>query len=107
MFSRSLLDRCFVRLAIRQGEDPTVWFIPFLVFFSACASIEPVAFTGPNGNTVYSMRCNGMGRTLDDCYKKAGELCPAGYRIVDREPSVVGSEGIVVPQYRLAIECKS
>ena len=30
MFFRSLLDRYFVRLAIRQGEDPTVWLIPFL-----------------------------------------------------------------------------
>ena len=82
------------------------WFIPFLLFLSACASIVPVAFKGPNGNTLYSMRCSGMGRTLDECYKKAGELCPDGYRIVDRESSVVGSGGVVVPQYNLAIECK-
>ena len=34
-----------------------VWFIPFLVFLSACDSIQPIAFKGPNGNTVYLLRC--------------------------------------------------
>ena len=100
------LDSSFV-CVMQLGGGPIVWFIPFLVFLAACASIQPVAFKGPNGDTVYSMRCNGMGRTLDDCYKKASELCPSGYSIVDRESSVVGMGGIVVPHYRLAIECKS
>ncbi len=34
-----------------------VWFIPFLVFLSACTSIQPIAFKGPNGNTVYLLWC--------------------------------------------------
>ena len=46
---------------------------------AACAGIQPKPFVGPNGKTAYSMHCSGMGRTLEACYQKAGEICPAGY----------------------------
>ncbi len=86
-----------------------VWLIPLLVLLSACASIEPVAFKGPAGKPAYSMQCSGMGRTLEDCYQKAGELCPDGYTVVDRASSVVGlpvrGGMLIAPQHSLAIEC--
>lgn len=76
----------------------------------SCASIDPQEFRGPSGKTAYSMRCSGMGRTLDACYKKAGDLCPSGYSIIDRSSTVVAvpmSGGIMAaPQHNLAIECK-
>ncbi len=82
--------------------------IPLLL--SACAAIEPQQFVGPDGKTAYSMRCSGMGRTLDACYKKAGEVCPNGYTIVDRASGMVAvpvNGGIIAaPQHNLAIECK-
>jgi len=84
-----------------------VWLAAFLVLLVSCAAVKPVEFKGPNGKTAYSMKCSGMGRTLDDCYKKAGELCPDGYSILSQASSVIGSGDIVVPQYHLAIECKS
>lgn len=82
--------------------------IPVLV---SCAEIQPKEFRGTNGKTAYSMKCSGMGRTLDDCYKKAGELCPSGYNIIDRASSIVaipaGDGGIIAtPVHNLAIECK-
>lgn len=87
------------------------WFIPLLAFLSSCASIEPLAFKGPTGKPAYSMQCSGFGRTLQDCYKKAGELCPAGYSIVDRASSVIGlpmrGGMIMAPQHSLAIECSA
>ena len=57
------------------------------------------------------MRCSGMGRTLDACYKKAGEICAASYTIVDRAYGTVavpiaGGGMLAVPQHDLAIECK-
>ncbi|MGB9493596.1 MAG: hypothetical protein WCA83_02190 [Azonexus sp.] len=78
---------------------------------SACASIEPQEFRGPNGKTAYSMKCSGLGRTLDACYKKAGEVCPNGYNIIDRASGTVavpvsGGGIIAAPEYNLAIECK-
>lgn len=77
---------------------------------SGCAAIEPKQFVGPNSKTAYSMKCSGMGRTLDACYKKAGEVCPGGYNIIDRASGTVGvpMDGgtMMVPQYNLAIECK-
>ena len=76
----------------------------------SCASVQPHEFRGPSGKTAYSMRCSGMGRSLDECYKKAGELCPTGYNIVDRTTATVGvpvnGGTMIAPQNTLAIECK-
>lgn len=83
--------------------------VPFCL--TACASIEPQQFVGPNSKTAYSMKCSGMGRTLDACYKKAGEICPGGYNIIDRASGTVGipmANGgtMMAPQHNIAIECK-
>lgn len=81
-----------------------------VVVLASCAQIEPREFQGPNGKTAYYMRCSGAGRTMDACYKKAGELCPTGYNIIER-----GSDLVAVPvnggtmatsRRSLAIECK-
>jgi hypothetical protein len=81
------------------------------VFLVACAAIEPQQFVGPNSKTAYFMKCSGMGRTLEACYKKAGEVCPGGYNIIDRVTGTVGvpMQGggtIMAPEHSLAIECK-
>ena len=80
------------------------------VFLTSCAAIEPKQFVGPNGKTAYSMRCSGMGRTLDACYQKAGELCPNGYTIIDRASGTVAvpinGSIVAAPQHNIAIECK-
>ncbi len=80
------------------------------LMLASCASVTPSEFRGPNGRTAYSMRCSGMGRTLDDCYRKAGELCPAGYTIIDRASGTVavpvGGGIVAAPQHNLAVECK-
>lgn len=82
-----------------------------MLLLMSCAEIQPKEFRGPNGKTAYSMKCSGMGRTLDDCYKKAGELCLSGYTIIDRASGTVavptsGGGIIAAPQHHLAIECK-
>ena len=81
-----------------------------LLLLTSCASIEPQEFKGPSGKTAYSMKCSGLGRTLGACYKKAGEVCPNGYNIIDRTSGTVAipvQGGIIAaPQYHLAIECK-
>lgn len=79
--------------------------IPMLLVVS-CASINPTPFVGPSGKSAYSMQCSGMRRTMDDCYKKAGEICPNGYAIVDHSSNIVGSGGLIVTNEALVIECK-
>lgn len=80
------------------------------LFLASCAAIEPQQFVGPNSKAAYSMKCSGMGRTLDACYKKAGELCPGGYNIVDRASGAVGvpmnGGTMMSTQHNIAIECK-
>ena len=84
--------------------------ITTVIFATSCASISPQKFVGPNGKTAYSMRCSGMGRTLDACYKKAGEICPQGYTIIDRASGTVAvpinGSFMAAPQHNIAIECK-
>jgi len=85
--------------------------VTFVCFMCVgCMSISPQQFSGPNGKDAYSMRCSGLGRTLDACYKKAGELCPSGYNIVDRSSGAVAMmyQGtfMAAPKEQLAIECK-
>lgn len=94
-------------------------FIHLLFFSSAiigvaalagCMSIDPVPFRGPDGKQAYSMKCSGMGRSLDACYQKAGEVCPSGYNIVDRPSGTVGfmNQGtmMMAPANGLVIQCK-
>lgn len=79
---------------------------------AGCASaIEPQQFNGPNGRAGYSMQCSGMGRTLDACYKKAGELCPKGYDLVSLASGTVavpmmGGGVLAAPKHSMAVECK-
>lgn len=81
-----------------------------LLLVAGCATIQPHQFIGPNGRTAYSMSCSGMGKTLDACYRKAGELCSGQYVVVGLAAGTdgVGSGGAVVisTEYHLAIECK-
>lgn len=77
---------------------------------TSCMAVNPQPFKGPSGKAAYSMKCSGMGRTLDDCYQKAGEVCPDGYHIIDRASGTaalpVNGGLMAAPQHHLAIECK-
>ena len=81
-----------------------------IILLYGCANIEPVEFVGPNGKPAYSMKCSGMGKTLDACYIKAGEICSKGYSIIDNRTDTkiipVNGSVLATPQRFLAIECK-
>lgn len=57
-------------------------FLLCLISFSAgCATFKQ--FTGPNGETLYSIDCSGYYSNVGTCLKKAGEICgSAGYDII-------------------------
>ena len=81
-----------------------------LVALIGCASIEPIPITGPSGNEGFTMRCSGMGRTLEDCFVKSGQMCANGYEIVNQDSSSIavpsGDSIIMAPRITLTIECK-
>ncbi len=82
-----------------------------IFFLVSCASITPTQFVGPNGKKAYSMKCSGLGRTLEACYQKSDELCPSGYNIINSMSGTVAvptaSGGILAaPSHNIAIECK-
>lgn len=86
------------------------WPLTLMLLLASCATIVPHKFVGPNGRTAYAMRCTGED-PFAACYKKAGELCPSGYTVVDRATGTVavpvyGGGIVAAPRHNLAIECK-
>jgi hypothetical protein len=61
---------------------------------------------GPDGRQAYVMRCSGMGRSLADCYQKAGELCPAGYDVVGGQSGSVGAGTVIALRTDLVVQCR-
>lgn len=81
------------------------------LFLSGCASVQAGQFMGPNGGQAHSLKCSGMGRTIEKCYAAAGSLCPKGYTIIDRSegPGMIipaGDGAFMARQQGIAIECK-
>lgn len=83
--------------------------LALVLLLAGCASIDPHQFVGPHGKVAYSMKCSGFGRTLDDCYKAAGEICPSGYSFIDNSSDTVAfaTNGKLVAGARrnMTIEC--
>ena len=85
-----------------------IWVLAMILVLTSCASVDVQQFVGPNGTTAYSLKCHSA---LDACYKKAGEICPSGYSIIDRATGTVavpvyGGGTVAAPQHNLVIECK-
>lgn len=77
---------------------------------AGCATVTPEPFKGPNGRDAYAMQCSGGGRTLTECYRKAAELCPVGYAVVDQRSSTnaIANERrmTATTAHFLAVECR-
>jgi len=67
--------------------------------------------TAPSGKPGYSMKCSGWMRTIEDCYKKAAELCPHGYVIENQQQSTQGipqgnGSTVIIQRDYMLITCK-
>jgi hypothetical protein len=51
----------------------------FFLVITGCAAGH-AAVIGPSGGTAYSIWCR---RSMTNCYREAGEVCPGGYTIMD------------------------
>lgn len=83
-------------------------FILALVGLAACAMKTP--FTGPDGRQAYSLRCPPISGGIGGCYQQAGQLCPAGYDVIDGRSSTVGTinstGGVIASQQTLTFQCR-
>lgn len=76
------------------------------IVLAGCASVTPEKFIGPSGSAAYTMKCSGSGLDWDDCYKKAGEICPNGYEIIDKSSDVIGGASGISTRRHMVLECK-
>lgn len=53
------------------------------LFMVACVTAAPVYQN--NGEQVYQAKCNGLARTISDCYAKASEVCNGKFREVGKD----------------------
>lgn len=89
-------------------EKNKFWMLALVVPLFGCESI-PEKFVGPNSRDAYSMSCGG---DPTDCYKKASQLCPSGYQIINSTSSsqlvtnTYTKQSISIPRTNVAIECK-
>lgn len=70
----------------------------------------------PSGARGYSINCSGAALTWGQCYEKAGNLCPHGYKIIEQEGqtpgAVVGASptalfGTPIVNRTMLVQCKS
>jgi hypothetical protein len=59
-------------------------FLMFLVVLAGCASAKQVK--GPNGEIAYLVQCGNAAKGA--CTKKAADLCPSGYNLLDRDSNL-------------------
>jgi len=82
------------------------------VLVTSCAMPVPVTkVVGSNGRPAYSLKCSGFGRDRQDCLKKAGELCPGGYDILDdnsRTNGALVTNNMIIAAHKeyLTISCR-
>lgn len=92
--------------AVSRGRKARAIVLLAAISLASCTSVSVKDVKGPDGKLAYALECS----ALEDCYGKAGEICPVGYTVIDRASSTVGvpaSGGtIMVPQLALVISCK-
>ena len=81
------------------------FFLAIAVGLASC--VEVTMLSGPDGRPAYGLDC-GTDRTA--CLKKAGELCPTGYGVVDDASRTVAVpvEGsiLLANQEHLTVSCR-
>jgi hypothetical protein len=79
-----------------------------------CTSADPIKL--PNGKPGFVIACDGGANRWSSCYKRAAELCPAGYDLVtqngeSRPMLVTTGPGMytagTIEERELMIECKT
>jgi len=82
---------------VNDSVRPSITLLMTMIL-AGCVTAHPL--TLPNGAQGQVISCNGMARSISDCYVKAGEVCPLGYDIVDANgeshPMIVATGGDLV-----------
>lgn len=90
------------------------YILPLVLTIAGCATATEMY--GPEGERLVSIDCSGAAMQMSACYEKAAEVCPRGYRLVERSSEtgpLMASGGAGYPfalsqaQYRsIIVECK-
>jgi hypothetical protein len=88
--------------------------IIFCVVLTGCATATTI--NGPDGQQAQLIECNGAMLTISSCFKKANDVCPAGYALLQNSESqgspvtTFGAYGLysASPTYRqIIVRCNS
>lgn len=83
----------------------TVSTVACIALLSGCVDVTATA--RPAGKTGYTIDCDGEAQA---CFDKAGDLCPGGYYLVERQSGsneLKYTAGLIsAPHTQLLIECK-
>ena len=86
----------------------TIFYFVLFTLLAGCATSKSIQ--GPNGTEAFVISCRG--NNIEDCYEKAAEVCPNGYKFLDRGENQntavipVGSSFMAVRgKNKILIEC--
>jgi hypothetical protein len=74
-----------------------------LVAFAVAGCTRVTQISGPDGKPAYSLNC---GANRAGCLQKAGEMCPAGYTVLDSAQGMVAVNGLMAPKNEITVSCK-
>lgn len=86
----------------------TIRFIPFLLMV-ACASVQSQP-TEINGKRAFKLTCSEFNSSLEECQRKASELCNDNFTVVDHSKETYPDAGdgfYMHPKHHLSVECHS
>lgn len=77
---------------------------------ASCIAEPRTEFMGSDGKMVAAVSCNGWFQTMDDCRRRADDVCPAGYqpiRLASGAETVSKRGGLGdIPSQRMTIACR-
>jgi hypothetical protein len=60
-----------------------IYAVMAVIGLSACAVANKTI--GPDGRQAISINCSGAALAWNQCYEKAGDMCPRGYDIISKD----------------------
>ena len=87
-----------------------LFIIPQLLFTAVLGSDSPESATDQDKKETYTVTCGGTGKSWNDCYQEAEDLCPSGYTITKKSTGVISTpvfgNSTLAPGKKIVIECK-
>lgn len=79
----------------------SLYAVAVLALLAGCVHVTEIK--GPDGRIAHVLDC---GNNRANCLRKAGELCPTGYQVIDDATNQVANRYVMAADITLTVSCK-